>query len=276
VFLLEKKSEAGKGFDELIEIVARLRGEGGCPWDREQTHQSLKSFLLEETYELLEAIERGEAGEMEEELGDLLQQVVFHCQIASEGGRFDTEKVLSRLKEKLVRRHPHVFADKVFADSAAVLRHWVKTKAGESKGGKSDRRRSSLGEVPRTMPALARAQKLTERASYFGFDWSEAEPVWRKVEEEWNELKEASKSGSRERISEEMGDLFFSLVNLSRHLDLQAEEALAQSIDRFLERFQYIEDKLREKGKGLEESSLEEMNALWDEAKKAEPGRKKR
>jgi len=269
---LKKESQIGESFGELIAIMARLRGEGGCPWDREQTHESLKSFLLEETYELLEAIERGESGEMEEELGDLLQQIVFHCQIASEVGRFTAEGVLSRLKEKLIRRHPHVFSDKVFADSAAVLRHWVETKAKESQAKKPDPSHSSLGGVPRTMPALARAQKVTERASYFGFDWKAPEPVWRKVEEEWNELKEAVASGSRERMTEEMGDLLFSLVNLSRHLDLQAEETLARSVDRFVKRFNYIESKLREKGKTLAESSLEEMDALWDEAKKAERG----
>lgn len=267
---MKKESRVAQSFGELIAIMDRLRGEGGCPWDREQTHESLKSFLLEETYELLEAIERGEPLDMEEELGDLLHQIVFHCQIASEDGKFTTEDVLSRLKEKLTRRHPHVFSDRVFADSGEVLRHWGEIKAKESREKKPGQLHSSLGGVPRTMPALARAQKVTERASYFGFDWAEPAPVWRKIDEEWNELKEAVASGAPDRVKEEMGDLLFSLVNLARHLGIQAEEALAQSTDRFVQRFSYIEIKLREKGKTLAESSLEEMDALWDEAKKAE------
>jgi len=267
---VKKESRVAESFAELIAIMARLRGEGGCPWDREQTHESLKSFLLEETYELLEAIERGKPSEMAEELGDLLQQILFHCEIASEVGQFTTEDVLSRLKEKLTRRHPHVFSDRVVANSEEVLRHWVETKAKESREKKPGQSHSSLGGLPRIMPALARAQKVTERASYFGFDWPAPEPVWRKVEEEWNELKEAVTSGVPERMKEEVGDLLLSLVNLARHLGLQAEEALAESVDRFVHRFTYIETKLREKAKTLAESSLEEMDALWEEAKKAE------
>jgi tetrapyrrole methylase family protein/MazG family protein len=267
---MKKESRVAQSFGELIAVMDRLRGEGGCPWDREQTHESLKSFLLEETYELMEAIERGEPLDMQEELGDLLYQILFHCRIASEKRKFTMEDVLSRLKEKLVRRHPHVFSDKVLTDTGEVLRHWGEIKAKESRDKNPAQPRSSLEGVPRTMPALARAQRVTERASYFGFDWADPAPVWKKIDEEWSELKEAVASGIPDRVKEEMGDLLFSLVNLARHLGVHAEEALAQSTDRFVRRFTYIETKIREKGKTLAESSLEEMDSLWDEAKKAE------
>ena len=261
------RADAAKGLREVMAIVARLRGEQGCPWDREQTHISLKPALLEETYELLEAIERGDAKELEEELGDLLLQVVFHCQIASEQRRFTLGDVVSGIKGKLIRRHPHVFADRALADADAVLRQRASIKAKERKASGST---SSLGDLPRAMPALARAQRITERASYVGFDWPHLKEVWDKVEEEMRELKSAAKSGDKNRLREEIGDLFFSLVNLARFLDLQAEEALAQATDRFLRRFAHIESRLRKQGRSAEEASLREMDALWEEAKRME------
>lgn len=264
---LEKRTGAGESFSELISIMARLRGEQGCPWDKEQTHTSLKPALLEETYELLEAIEGGDPKKLKEELGDLLHQVVFHCQIAVEQSHFTIEDLLSRLKEKIVHRHPHVFSGHPLSDPDSVLRHRVQIKAKEKESGQTT---SSLGELPRAMPALARAQRVTERASYFGFDWPGPQQVWDKIEEELDELKTALSSGEKSRVGEEMGDLLFSLVNLSRFLDLQAEDALAQSVDRFLKRFAHIETKIRQQGKTLTEASFEEMDALWEEAKKLE------
>ncbi|MFQ5850417.1 MAG: nucleoside triphosphate pyrophosphohydrolase [Candidatus Binatia bacterium] len=262
---MENTTGAGKSFSELTAVMARLRGEQGCPWDKEQTHASLKPFLLEETYELLDAIERADPKEMEEELGDLLHQILFHCQIASEQGHFSAEQVLSCLKEKLVRRHPHVFSDRNLPNSDAVLQHWVKAKAKE-RG--TEKAASSLGELAKAMPALARAQRMGERASYFGFDWPGPHQMWGKIDEEYGELKEAVSSGNKGRVREEMGDLLFSLVNLCRFLGIEAEESLAQTVDRFLKRFAYIERQIREKGRTLAETSLEEMDSLWDEAKK--------
>ncbi len=262
---MEQETGAGQSFTELIQIMARLRGENGCPWDKEQTHLSLKPFLLEETYELLEAIEGADSREMEEELGDLLLQILFHCQIASEEGLFNAEKVLSCLREKLIRRHPHVFSDHHLPDSNSVLRYWVKAKAQE-KG--PDEGPSLLGRLPKGMPALARAQRVGERTSHLGFDWSETKQVWEKIEEEMGELQSAISSRDKSSITMEMGDLLFSLVNLCRFFEIEAEEALHQSLNRFAERFLYIEQKIRQKGKTLAEIPFEEMDALWEEAKK--------
>lgn len=264
---MEKPAGVCQNFSELIAIMARLRRQDGCPWDKEQTHASLKASLLEEAHELLDAIDGGDPEKLEEELGDLLHQIVFHCRIAEEQGNFSIGGVISRLKEKLIRRHPHVFSGRALADPDAVLRQWVEIKAEERRAGGVT---SSLGELPRTMPALARAQRVGERASYVGFDWPGPEQVWDKIEEEWNELKTALSSGDKSRIGAEMGDLFFSLVNLSRSLDLEAEEVLAETVDRFCKRFGNVEAKIRERGKTLAEASLEEMDRLWEEAKKIE------
>jgi tetrapyrrole methylase family protein/MazG family protein len=262
---MKKKPDAGKRFTELTGIMARLRGDDGCPWDKEQTHTSLKRFLLEETYELLEAIEKNQTEEMEEELGDLLLQILFHCQIASEQGRFNSERVLSRLKDKLIRRHPHVFSDHHLPDSKAVLQHWVRAKAKE-KG--TDGESHSLGNLPKAMPALARAQRAGERASHFGLDWPGPDQVWVKIEEELGELKSAASSRHKGRIAEEMGDVFFSLVNLCRFLDIEAEESLSQCINRFAQRFSYIEKQLQQRGRSFAETSMEELDVIWEEAKK--------
>jgi len=245
--------------------MARLRGDDGCPWDKEQTHTSLKRYLLEETYELLEAIEKNQTEEMEEELGDLLLQILFHCQIASEQGRFNSERVLSRLKDKLIRRHPHVFSDHHLPDSEAVLEHWAKAKARE-KG--TDGESHSLGNLPKAMPALARAQRTGERASHFGLDWPGPDQVWVKIEEELGELKSVASSRHKGPIAEEMGDVFFSLVNLCRFLHIEAEESLSQCINRFTQRFSYIEKQLQERGRSFAETPLVELDLIWEEAKK--------
>ena len=262
----EKKTE--QKFAELLNVMARLRSETGCPWDKEQTHISLKPCLLEETYELLDALDDGDPKKLKEELGDVLLQVVIHSQIAAEEGRFTAADVISQLTEKLIRRHPYVFAGEPLPeDTAAVLKQRLQIKAGERKAGES---KSALGNVPKAMPALARAQSITRRASHLGFDWPDIEPVWKKIHEEIDELKHAAASGDKARTGEELGDLLFSAVNLARFLDVEAEDALAQTIDRFMRRFHYIETKLQQESKSVDQASLEEMDRLWEEAKKLE------
>jgi tetrapyrrole methylase family protein/MazG family protein len=275
-----KKSRNGRGgrlvndketeekFGELLDVMARLRSETGCPWDKEQTHLSLKPCLLEETYELIDALDDGDPKKLKEELGDVLLQVVFHSQIAAEEGRFTAKDVIIQLTDKLIRRHPYVFAgEPIPQDTASVLKQRLQIKARERKDGES---KSALGNVPKAMPALARAQSITRRASHLGFDWPDIGPVWGKVEEEIRELKNAAESGDKARTGEELGDLFFSLVNLARFLDVEAEEILAQTIDRFTRRFHHIETKLQQANKSFDQSSLEEMDRFWEEAKKIE------
>jgi tetrapyrrole methylase family protein / MazG family protein len=266
-----KNELAGETFAELLNAMAQLRGDRGCPWDKEQSHTSLRPFLLEESHELLDALDRGDSQKIREELGDLLHQIIFHCQIGAEIGAFTAEDVVRDLKAKVIRRHPHVFSGKTLPDSDTVLKQWAKIKANEKDGEAS---KSALGNLPRSMPALARAQAITERASQVGFDWPDSVPVWQKVEEELAELKTASSSGDKQRTREELGDLLFSLVNLSRFFGLQSEDALAQATERFIKRFNYIETRLNESGKSPATSSLEAMDRLWDEAKELE-GREK-
>jgi tetrapyrrole methylase family protein / MazG family protein len=262
------EKSAGEKFAELLDVMAELRGEQGCPWDKEQTHVSLKPCLLEETYELLDALDDGDPRKLREELGDVLLQVVFHSQIAAEEGRFTIKDVVTQLTEKLVRRHPYVFAgERLPENTAAVLKQRLQIKADEKRAGEAI---FALGNVPKAMPALARAQTITRRAAHLGFDWPNIEPVWGKVEEEIQELRNAAACADKQRAAEELGDLIFSLVNLARFLDVEAEHALAQTIDRFARRFHYIETKLGEADKSFDQSSLEEMDALWEEAKKIE------
>ena len=262
-----ENEHAGKIFAELLDVMAQLRGDHGCPWDKEQSHTSLRSFLLEESHELLDALDEGNSQKIREELGDLLHQIIFHCQIAAEIGAFTAEDVVRDLKDKMVRRHPHIFSGKALPDSETVLKQWAKIKAAEKDG---EAPKSALGNLPKSMPALARAQTITERASQVGFDWPDVAPVWRKVEEELTELKTACSSGDKQRTAEELGDLLFSLVNLSRFLGMQSEDALAQAIERFIKRFRHIETRLREFGTSPAVSSLEVMDSLWNEAKDLE------
>jgi MazG family protein len=258
---------AGEKFAELLGLMVRLRGENGCPWDREQTHQTLKPFLLEETHELLDALNGNDAAKIRQELGDLLHQIVFHCQIGAENGTFTAAQVISNLADKIARRHPHVFGGEPLLDTGAVTRQWGQIKAQEKLDGISN---SALGNLPQSMPALARAQSISERAARIGFDWPNMEPVWQKVAEELNELKTACASGDRQRTAEELGDVFFCLVNLARFLGLQAEEVASQATDKFIARFNYVESQLRQAGKTPDQSTFEEMDRLWDEAKAIE------
>ena len=260
--------ETEEKFSALLDVMARLRSETGCPWDKEQTHLSLKPCLLEETYELIDALDDGDPKKLKEELGDVLLQVIFHAQIAQEESRFTIKDVISLLTDKLVRRHPYVFAGEPLpADSAAVLKQRLQIKANEKS---DDEIKSALGNVPKSMPALARAQSISRRAAHLGFEWPNIEQVWDKVEEEIRELKEAAASGDKTRAGEELGDLLFTMVNIARFLDVEAEEVLAQTIDRFTRRFQHIESRLQHAHKGFEQSSLEEMDELWEEAKRLE------
>ena len=259
--------KTGEKFSEVLELMAQMRGENGCPWVREQTHQRLKPFLLEESHEFLDALTANDPAKIAEELSDLLYQIVFHCQIGAENGTFTAGQVISNLAAKIVRRHPHVFGGDALPDSEAVTKQWAQIKAQERL---ADNAGSALGSLPKSMPALARAQAISERAARVGFDWPNIEPVWQKLEEELSELKNAWASGDRQRTGEELGDVFFSLVNLARFLDVQAEDVTSQTTDRFIERFTYVDNQLRAAGKTPDQSSLEEMDRLWDEAKALE------
>ncbi|MRR33497.1 nucleoside triphosphate pyrophosphohydrolase [bacterium] len=254
------------GFKRLMELMRRLRGPDGCPWDAEQTHESLKRYLLEETYEVMEAIDAGSPEMLKEELGDLLLQPVFHAVIAEEKGEFSMDEVLRILSEKLIRRHPHVFADLEVNDVDQLIANWERIKKKE----KGDERRSALSGVPSHLPALLRAQKITEKAARVGFDWDHVDPVFAKVLEELKELEETLFTRDQERMEAELGDLLFAIVNLGRFLSINPEDALRKTIARFTRRFSHIEDSLHARGKGLQEATLEEMDALWEEAKLAE------
>lgn len=251
-------------FEELVSIMARLRSPGGCPWDREQTHQTLRPYLIEEAYEVLDALDNGDDGDFREELGDLLLQVVFHAQIANEEKRFDIHDVARAINDKLVRRHPHVFGDTRADTADEVLTNWEKIKREEK--GEEDRK-SVLDDLPAGMPALLRAYRIQEKVARVNFDWDDVKEVLEKVGEEIVELRGALEQGDRAKIEEEMGDLLFSLVNLSRHLKVPPEDALRMSNDKFIRRFRYIEAALELKGESLERTTFEELDALWDEAK---------
>jgi MazG family protein len=256
---------AGDLFGQLVEIMARLRGDNGCPWDREQSPESIKPYLLEETYEVLEAIDEQDSGKLCEELGDLLLQIVFHAQMAEEAGAFTIGDVLTAINDKLIRRHPHVFGDVKAETAQEVLFNWEQIKQTERQ--RTSRQPSLLDGVPRELPALLRAHRLQEKASRVGFDWKEAQEVFRKVEEELHELRTAMQGQAPGRVEAELGDLFFALVNLSRFLAVNPEEALRKTIARFIARFRYIEEELARRGRKLGQTSLEEMDALWAEAK---------
>lgn len=255
-------------FDHLCAIMRRLRGPGGCPWDAEQTHETLTRYLLEETYEVIEAIEAGSPEHLKEELGDLLLQPVFHAAIAEEAGSFTIGDVIGTLCEKLVRRHPHVFGDMKIADSRAQVENWEQIKRVE----KGEERRSALSGVPAHLPALLKAQKITEKAARVGFDWEHVDQVVAKVMEELHEFEEAMAARDNESMEAELGDLLFAIVNLGRFLAINPEEALRKTIDRFQRRFTYVEDELHASGRQMAATSLEEMDRLWEEAKRLERG----
>ncbi|MBY0086909.1 nucleoside triphosphate pyrophosphohydrolase [Brevibacillus brevis] len=251
-------------FSYLKEIVAILRSPDGCPWDREQTHQSIRKNLIEETYEVLETIDDDDPDAMCEELGDLLMQIMLHSQMAAEDGYFSVDDVVATLNEKLVRRHPHVFGEKSANDSEEALANWQEIKAQEKAAKGIDVTvQSQLAGVPRDLPALMYAYKLQKKAAQVGFDWDDIADVYKKVEEEYRELQEASE----EERAGELGDLLFAVVNLARFLGLDPEEALALTNNKFKKRFSYIESKLQEAGRTFEQTDLQEMDKWWEEAK---------
>ena len=249
--------------NELIAIMAALRSENGCPWDKEQTRESLKPFIVEEAYEVLEAIDEKKPEAIKEELGDLLFQVVFQCQIAKEREEFDMSDVIDKIGKKMVARHPHVFGDADYKTSAEVLVHWEKQKKREGK-----QRESVLDGIPKELPSLLRAHRLQDRASRVGFDWEKVEDVLPKLDEELAEFREALKRKRTEEIEDELGDIFFVLVNISRFVGINPEDALRKTISKFISRFRYVEMTAADRGKTLSDMTLAEMDELWDEAKK--------
>jgi len=259
------------GFSKLLEVMARLRESDGCPWDREQNHNSLKPFLIEEAYEVIEAIDSGDAARLREELGDLLLQVVFHCRLAEEKGLFDAAEVAEKLAEKMIERHPHVFGDKTTDTTKEVLRNWeISKRKGRAAHGESNGAPSILDGVPLAMPALQRSHRLQNKAARVGFDWPDVESASAKLEEEWSELKIAVQQGNSKSAKDEMGDFLFAVVNYARKLGMNAEDTARGAIDRFTVRFHHIESALRKRGLNPEEVTLEELDRLWDQAKFAE------
>ena len=256
-----------KPIDRVLEIMTRLRAEpGGCPWDREQTLQSLKPFLIEECYEVLDAIDSGDVTKHKEELGDLLLQVIFQTELRREAGQFTFDDVAEILEQKLIRRHPHVFADVKVTGSKDVLTKWEAIKNRE----KGDMRRSVVDGVPRHLPALMKAHQVQSRAARVGFDWTQVHDVVAKVEEEIAEVKAALARGDQPGVREEIGDLLFAAVNLSRFQKMNAEELLAATVDKFVRRFKAIERRAHAQGKKLTECTLEEMDRIWNEIKAEE------
>jgi len=249
-------------FRKLVEIMGTLRGENGCPWDREQTRESLKPFLIEETYEVIEAIDEGAPEKIREELGDLLFQILFHAQIGKERGEFDIDGVIEGITNKMLSRHPHVFGDERHKTSEEVLKRWQEIK--KSEGKQED---SLLEGVPKSMPSLLRAHKLQDRAARVGFDWEKVDDVTNKLDEEIEEFKEALRKDSVPDMEEELGDVFFMLVNISRFVGVNPEDALRKTISKFIKRFRHIEITAAERGMSLGDMTLEEMDTLWDEAK---------
>ncbi|MBN2356848.1 nucleoside triphosphate pyrophosphohydrolase [candidate division KSB1 bacterium] len=248
----------------LVEIMALLRSEAGCPWDREQTHESLRQHLLEEAYEVIEAIDQGRYEDLAGELGDLLLQVVFHAQIASEAGLFTMDDVIASINAKLVRRHPHVFGDAVIKTADEQTVHWEQSKM------RKEGKKSAIDGVPRELPALVRAYRIQNKAAAVGFDWPDAAPVWDKIREEIDELKHAVEEASAEKIEDELGDMLFSVVNISRFLKTNPEDALRRTIEKFTRRFKQVEAVFATKGRTLSDATLEEMDAVWEEVKKKE------
>ncbi|MCX7875966.1 MAG: nucleoside triphosphate pyrophosphohydrolase [Melioribacteraceae bacterium] len=248
----------GEKFQKLYEIMKRLRVE--CPWDREQNHDSIKAATIEETYEVVEAIDQKDFNELKTELGDLLLHIVFHSAIGEDNKTFTMEEVIDSITEKLIRRHPHVFGDTKVNGTKEILKNWEEIKLSEG-------RDSILDGIPKQLPSLARAFRIQEKVSKVGFDWEHKEDVWKKVIEEINEMHEMEKIGDKEKLEEEMGDVFFALTNYARFLGINPENALRITNEKFINRFLYVESKIKESGKNITESTLEEMDKFWEESK---------
>jgi len=266
---MEKPADIQK----LVDLVARLRGDDGCPWDREQNRETLKPMLIEEAYEALDALDASDPMELKEELGDLLFQVVFHAQIAQERGEFDLADVIDRLHEKMIRRHPHVFGNADLRTSGDVLKNWEDIKASE-KGVPSsslpESEKSLLDGIPSKLPALHEAYQMTAKAARVGFDWPDLDDILRKLQEEADELHAAHRAHESQHVAQEVGDLLFVVVNVARFLGIDPETALRRSNKKFNRRFRYLESKIKRQGRELRDTPLAEMDALWNEAKTQE------
>jgi tetrapyrrole methylase family protein/MazG family protein len=265
-------ADAGERFARLVDIMLRLRAPGGCPWDREQTFDTIKPYLLEETYEVMDAIDSRDWGSLAEELGDLMLQSVFFAQMAAEEGHFDIRDSLNAINEKLVRRHPHVFADGDAKTADDVTKKWDQIKAEEKAkaGGESEKPKSRLAGVPRSLPALVEAQQIASRAARAGFDWENVGQVLDKLKEELDELDGARAEGHQENVEGEIGDLLFVIVNVARFLKVDPEQALRKTNTKFRRRFSQVENGIAASGKKLEDATINEMEAQWQAAKAAE------
>lgn len=267
---MESKRHIGGSFEELVEIMKKLRAPEGCPWDRKQTLETLKEYVIEESYELIDAIDSRDVKNICEECGDLLLQIVFIAQIAAENDWFEVQEIIESLCDKLKRRHPHVFGDLKVRDSEEVRRNWDMIKLQERESKKEEP--SRLTGIPRSMPALLRAYAIQERAAKVGFDWEKGnlDPIWAKIDEEIRELRKALDEGDAGEVKEEIGDLLFAVVNLSRHIGVNPEEALQGANEKFSARFRFIEESVEGKGRSFDEYSLDELETLWQSAKKAQ------
>jgi len=260
------QSRAGEAFQELVDLMARLRGPGGCPWDQEQTIESLRGFVLEETYEVLEAIDRRDHEGLKGEIGDLLFEGVFLAQIESDEGHFSVTDSLTHISAKLIRRHPHVFGDATNVTTpGAVVEQWEQIKAREQEG--KGEKKALLAGVPKAMPSLARANEISTRVAAVGFEWAHATDVLLKIEEEVAELRAAALHETPERAEEEMGDLLFSISNLARKMGIDAESALRKANDKFTKRFTALEEVFEKRGRSVHDATLDEMEAVWTEVK---------
>ena len=253
-------------FYELVCVMKKLRDEGGCPWDKEQTRDSIKPYLIEETYEVLEAIEKKNPHKIKEELGDLLFQIIFHAKFAEEQKEFDIFDVCQHIKEKMIRRHPHVFGSTEVTCLKEVLKQWEDIKSKEPKNAD---RKSAMDGVPKKLPSLLRAYRFQEKAARAGFDWDKLEQVFEKVEEELAEMKQTFSDKNHIEMEGELGDVLFSLVNIARFIKVSPEEALRKAIEKFIKRFKYIEEETAKKGIDFKDLSLQEMDRYWNEAKKS-------
>ncbi len=248
--------------------MKKLRGKEGCPWDKEQTHESLKSCLIEEVYEIVDAVDSRNPEKLKEELADLFFLIIFYCQIADDNNVFNINNVLEVCLEKMTRRHPHVFGDKPLDNASEALSQWHEIKKKETIANQNDERSESIvDDIPKYLPALQKAQKLQKKVARVGFDWESIEDVIEKVDEELEEVKVAIGLKKREQVAEEMGDLLFAIVNLSRFLKLDSEGLLQKGISKFVDRFKQLEERLASTGKNIEECSLEEMDYVWNEIK---------
>ena len=257
-------SQIGNKFEALVEIVEKLRSEDGCPWDIEQTTESLLPYFIEEVHEVIEAIDEKDWDLVKEELGDVMLHLIFQALIANEKNKFDIEDTIEFVNKKLVKRHPHVFGDARADGTFHAKQNWEQAKHKEKK------RKSRIEGVPKTLPSIVQSQRIQQKASYAGFDWEDSDDVWKKIGEEIEELKIAQKNGDKLQIENELGDVIFSVVNLARFLDISAENALRLTNKKFIKRFIYIENALEKSGKKFEDSSLVELDQIWNQAKDQE------